>query len=91
MTTDTNVLDKVAPNSRLAMTGTIVGALGVTALVVYGCVSARSKVDTPIVCNNFRPITWVDSDSELTKEQVIEHNGVWDRYCNKDKRGGGDD
>ena len=85
MTMDTNVLDKVTPQSKLAMVGTVAGALGLTAIVVYGCVTGKSKIDTPIVCNNFKPITWVDSDSGLTKEQILEHNAVWDEYCNKEK------
>lgn len=83
--TDISGLEGVVPKSKLAMVGTVAGAVAVAAVVTYGCVTSRSKIDTPIVCKNFQPIEWVDSDTELTKEQILEHNGVWDKYCNKEK------
>lgn len=41
----------------------------------------RGVVDTPIVCLNFKPISWVDSDSKKTRAQINAHNATWDEYC----------
>lgn len=32
-------------------------------------------------CEAFRPITWSDSDSKETIEQIIQHNAVWSGLC----------
>ena len=47
----------------------------------------RGVIDTPIVCLNFKPISWVNSDSEKTRAQINAHNVVWDEYCKEDSDG----
>lgn len=38
-------------------------------------------VGLPVVCRGYKPITWVDSDSQKTKEQIIVHNKTWEKHC----------
>ena len=61
-------------------------ALLATGLGLVSCKSKLSRwergvIDTPIVCHNFQPITWVNSDSEKTRAQINAHNVVWEEYC----------
>lgn len=60
-------------------------ATAFTGLAV-GCALKHSIVDTPIVCRNFQPIEYVDSDSYKTKFQIVTHNAVWDKYCDKKEK-----
>lgn len=76
--------DALTVNKRIGQI-CVVGLLVATA----GLVSCRHRVneletrvvDTLIVCQNFKPITWVESDSVRTRAQVNAHNAVWDAYC----------
>lgn len=58
----------------------------VTAGALMSCQTKLSKleqgvIDTPIVCLNFKPISWVESDSKKTRAQINAHNATWDEYC----------
>lgn len=58
-----------------------VGAL--TATTVTSCFKNYTTEDTPILCTVFAPITWVESDTKKTREQINIYNQTWDSYCNQ--------
>lgn len=39
------------------------------------------NISPRVNCEVFLPITWDTKDSEQTREQIIEHNAVWDALC----------
>lgn len=57
----------------------------ITAAALLSCQAKKKKmipvIDTRITCNHIKPITYVDSDSTKTKEQIVIHNEVWDKLC----------
>ena len=70
-------------NKRIANV-CVIGLVATT----YGLLSCRHRlketvaiVDTKITCTNIKPIRYVHSDSPKTKEAIIIHNAVWDKFC----------
>ena len=60
-----------------------VAVLGVICVQAAACqTGGTNEINEPFwYCEAFRPITWVETDSAETLEQVIEHNSVWDALC----------
>lgn len=42
---------------------------------------AGKKNDTPILCNNFNPISYSKSDNQLTIKEIDVHNKTWECFC----------
>ena len=59
--------------------------LAVVGMATFACMRTKSRVDTPLVCNNIKPLEWSKGDTLKTKEQIIIHNEVWDCYCDVEK------
>ena len=74
----------VANKTKIAKTLYAMGAGAVIAtltLQATSCVTSASKIDTPIVCGAFEPITWDEEDTKDTRRQIVDHNAVWNFYC----------
>ena len=72
-----------SPKELILLFGTCTSAF----LIGFGaCQHSPRPVDTPILCTAMKPVEYVDSDSDKTKNQIIVNNAVWDYYC-----GGGED
>jgi len=57
--------------------------LAIPCLLLMACqqISLKEKTDVNWHCETFRPINWSQNDTLKTKEQIVEHNAVWDSLC----------
>ena len=81
--------DAITVHKRLGQICAV--GLLVTGVGLMSCQSRLSQlergvIDTPIVCVNFQPITWVNSDSKETRAQINAHNATWDEYCKEEEK-----
>ena len=62
-------------------------SLGASLIALASCQSKLKKsvpvIDTRITCINMKPITYIKSDSDRTKAQIIVHNKTWEYFCER--------
>ena len=78
----TEVFNTMELHKHLITASACVATFG---LGILSCVTANSMIDTHVLCRTIKPIEWVDSDTMKTKEQILQHNAVWDCFCDKAK------
>ena len=83
--TATSIYASKAKVARVLLKGGAVTAVvaGVAACS-YGI--ARQRLVEPMLtdfyCESFSPITLSKKDTKETQREVLEHNAVWDAFCN---------
>lgn len=59
-------------------------------VLLTSCTSLKANIKDntenvgPVFCEIFQPISWSNQDTEKTKDQIFEHNSVWDVLCLED-------
>ena len=77
------IVKRVAGNRGAIFIATLAGlAIGGCSAVLYRGHQSGLVVAEEMICNNFTPITIARSDTKVTQRQIVEHNAVWEEFCN---------